>query len=265
MCEVNLRDVLYEALRDDVIARVRREGDALDIGVTGLRNRTIGLVVHPSTSPDTIRVSDGGDSWWGLVMDGHADGPPTQDDRERIKHLCALYGVVWNQKECAIETLIRPRDRKVAVERARHVLFASAALDGWRAWYPSRRSRHVSAKAIMNIVGKEARLAGITVNERARVQGKHTGRRWFAPLLLEREAVQAAVLAIHDKPNAVVERLTAWWLDTEMPAIAVVPPEALAKVEKAVELRQHIVPVPRTKKAVGDVVIQAGKFLPHAA
>lgn len=250
-----------EALKND-LARSLSDRAVVGIGGVGIGiftsdGRQAGAKVEVGAAGALI-LSDAGETWSDLWMDGHVHGAPTASEKEKLQKICAMYNVQWDQERRRIVCMC---DHATFADGVRRISAASIAIDGWRVWLQGRAAGHATRiDSIVKGVEQLAQGQRWDFTNWMPVRGRR--RTWRARGGLTRSGRQAAFTFLHDTdPEAAVERATGWILDTTVPLIFVVNEAIVPSLADDHVFAERAVVVPRLRTGTAEAIMQAAELL----
>ena len=246
----NLRDVLAK----DLHASVTREGTSLGLGFRSTTGREIPLVITACVQPCTVRISDGGETWWELVKEGYAAPQPSTPDRDRLVRVCDLYEVHWERRDCEVFG-IATTDK--APDLVRRIVAASLAIDAWRAWYPPKDAPSEAVQAIVQELQDAAPHRGWVPEVAPTIRGR-TGHIWRPHARLKRDQKGAVVTIFSvDSADQIAQSLIGWMSDVPEPMVAVVPERLAEQLTADVAFQEGLAFVPREQAHTAERILKS--------
>lgn len=252
-----------EQMLDEVLAEMRtsvgdvisRRNNVFSTGFIMGSGRAVGVVVEPALT--VFRVSDSGDAWRDLVMNGYTDPRPTFPERERLQRACEVHGTRWDVERREIFALAKT-SHEIA-ECAGRVATAAIAIEGWKAWYPPRKTRDVNKRRIVDHLQRLAPIRGWSVERTEIVRGNvHT---WAADATLARGKARAAVEIAGDR-NAehLMQRIVGFLYDVKDSGLVVVVSKRIdEQLQGSAELKERVAIVPRMAIGTPRAIVLAAE------
>lgn len=242
-------------LKLDFGASIQRAGAAFATGLTLRTGRALGIYLE--TTQAFVRVSDGGDAWNDLAMDGYTTPMPTSADRDKLDRLCELYGVKWDPARREVVALVAFGEP--ITNAVRGVIAAAVAIDGWAAWYPPALAGETSDSTIVRRLTRLAPRAGWQVEDRDRLTGAMHS--WPIATLLSRQQRRAAVIITRNRRAEDVMQRTVGFLHDVPDAglVLALPPRIAAFVEGAREFDKRVQPLPIRKAMMARAIVRAAE------
>ena len=107
--------------------------------------RQVGATVH-ETGTTVLDVTDGGETWSDLWMDGYVGRTPTRAVHEKLDAICRMYRVAWDKPtrtiRCPVEVDGSPKQRNGSLPHR-------SPSTGWRLWLSERDPMAERADAIV--------------------------------------------------------------------------------------------------------------------
>ncbi|MBS2020308.1 MAG: hypothetical protein JST00_46045 [Deltaproteobacteria bacterium] len=234
---------------------VERSGGALSTGLTMSSGRAVGIYVDGAQT--VYRITDGGDAWSDPVVEGYADAVPSLSERETLQRACELHGAPWDAERREVVTIAESASAVAAA--ATRVAAVVLAIDGWRAWYPRRKTRNAQRKRLVRHIVHLAPYRGWVVDMRTPIQGKR--HKWQADTVLARMKRQAAI-EITTERNAehVIQRTVGFLHDvTTTGLVLVVPRKVEAYVRGSAELRDRVAIVDKLPIGSARALVEAAE------
>lgn len=257
--ESTLEEALV-AMRKAAQAGLARRGSVFSTGLTMSSGRAVGVIVEAALA--VFRVSDGGDAWRDLVLNGYADHRPSAAEREKLQRACELHGVHWDAQRREVFGLAHTVE--AVPEIATRVAATALSIDGWRAWYPPRQTRDVNKRRIVEHLVRLAPVRGWDVDRAEIVRGNvHS---WAADAMLVRPAgdrgvVRAAVEISGDRSaEHLMQRIVGFLYDVRSTGLVVVVSKRIDEyLQGSAELRDHVAVVPRLPRGTPRAIVEAAE------
>ena len=253
---MTILEVLQGDLRTSLVNGVEIGIGSIGLGMFTADGRQVGAVVR-ETATNILEISDGGETWSDLRMDGCVSGAPNATLRLKLETLCKSYGVQWDQKTTSIVTVVR---RNGFPEAARRIGAASIAIDSWRTWISPRESGAATNRAIVCDVREIATKREWLVDEDACVPGKLSVQ-WHASAVLHRRSRHVALTFLDEKSkDKVLQRAAGWMLGTDIPLIFVAPDYiADDMVSDTMFTTGRAVMLPKTRPGLSRNIVEAAE------
>jgi Domain of unknown function DUF1828 len=243
---------LQQQLSESLASNVEVGLDAIGMGLFTADGRQVATVVRETVSSH-LELSDGGETWSDLWMDGCVGSSPTPTIRAKLEQLCGMYGVAWDQKTLSIVCLAAPSKFSDA---ARRIASASIAIDGWRLWLTNQDETAERPGTIVDGVRSIASRRHWEFEDRPYINGRKFPR-WRAHALLSRPGRSAALTFLDDGTyDKAMQRMAGWVLDTTTPLVFVVPPRIANDIDDAMFADRAII-LPRQKTGMPETIMAA--------
>jgi hypothetical protein len=258
---MNLLDRLRQALGESLARDVEVGIGAVGIGVFTADGRQVGATVR-ETGTTTLDISDGGETWSDLWIEGYVGTTPTRSVQDKLETICHSYGVAWDKNT---RSIVCPAEPSAFPDVARRIAAASIAIDGWRLWLTERDTDTEHVNNIVRDVGSIAGRREWEMQEYAAIRGqKYTG--WTARALLTRKGRQAALAFLDDNTHdRAMQRAMGWMLDTDVPLIFVARPNVANDMKNAREFVGRAAIVARSRTGTAEAIVDAAERTAEAA
>jgi hypothetical protein len=241
----------------DLSAAVTPSLDSLSLGFVAASGHELPITIEALENGQVL-LSDGGEPWSDLVTQGFCNPAPTRTQSQRLEKIARLYGVTW---DAVARAFMINADLDGIGNAARKLTMAAIALDSWRAWDRELPPAVQQRRRLVRETKKIAEGAGWQAKTGQRLSGR-TGRTYRVPLVLEHDDELVAVRIERGTPDNIVDKCIGSFLDTDVPAVVVVPEAVADKVRPSIELRvAKIAVIPRLAKGTAKSIMETAERL----
>jgi hypothetical protein len=248
---------LKRALRESMARGVEVGIGAIGLGLFTADGRQVAVRVKAAGA--MLDISDGGETWSDLWMDGLVAADPSDAMREKLIAACKTYGVFWDQRARSIAC---PADAAKFPDVAKRIAAASLAIDGWRSWLSLTLAGEATeldrARGLEQGVREVAERRDWIFEAHPSIPG-HRFQVWKANAILRRGGRQAALALLLHEPsqNAVKERARGWILDTTTRLIFVTNENVANDLVDAAEFAGRAIMVQRQRHGTPEKIMEA--------
>lgn len=247
-----LLEQLSQQMRESMAAEVEVGLGSIGLGIFTSDGRQVGTTVNV-LGENIVEVTDGGETWSDLWMDGVVSASPTDSVRRKLDALCGGYGVRWDADKNVIKCAVAPARFS---EAARRVAAASIAIDGWRAWL-AEKEVGATYRAIIDRARELTEPHDWHVDENIYVRG-HRFAHWRVNAMFQKRGKSAAVTFLEERTrDGAMQRMAGWVLDTEL-SLVFVAQEGIANdlIAEVAEYKRAAI-VPRRKSGTPEMIVSA--------
>lgn len=248
---MSLMEQLSEQVKKSLAAHVEIGIGSIGLGIFTSDGRQVGATVQPTSNSDTLEVSDGGETWSDLLMDGYVSAIPSDSVRKKLDALCRTYRVTWDEQRNAIVSM---SSQSGFAETARRIAAASIAIDGWRPWFAERGTgeRYGEIVAKVKVIGASHHWE---MEEGVYVPGNNFSS-WRAHAMLRRRGQQAALTFLEERTReSAMQRIAGWMLDTAVPVVFVAHEGVANDLGAQVERSGKAAIVPRRRAGTPQLIV----------
>lgn len=250
----NLLERLQQQLGESLASGVEVGLGSIGTGLFTADGRQVGAAVRETATASVLDLSDGGETWSDLWMDGYVPRSPTPALRAKLEALCQMYGVIWDQKARAIVCVSSPSG---FADAARRIAAASIAIDGWRLWLLEREERVERASVVVEGVRSIAERRHWIFEEKPSIKGRRFSE-WRANALFTRSERQAALTFLDDAtPDKAMQRIAGWVLDTNVPLVFVAQERIANDINALTSFPQRAIIIPRHGLGLPEAIMGA--------